>query len=157
MKAIFRAAMVAVLLGVIVVGAQAKGYVVADKGNCVTVEFHYDEKGNFIGTSTTTGKCNVPDGVYPFRLVGSRAVKSPTPVDTASGRPLAASSPLYQMSLVAVEQFRAMAGGNANARMAIRSVTLPREYAAAMEAGLRQGTVVTVLVPLGSLPPSAER
>lgn len=131
----------------VAVAAQAKGYVIAEAGNCVTVTFNYDDKGNFLGNTTSSGACTIPDGVYPFALVINPATQNPTPLSSATKASLTRRDPLYNISLQILDAVRAADKGSlGRSRPATK---LSREYARVIEEGLKNGVKVAVSVPPG--------
>ena len=118
----------------LVKAAEARGYVIAQGGNCVTVTFHYDAQGSFIGTSTFTGGCStMPDGVYPFDLVMNPEIKDPIPLNPTTRKPLTKRDIFYTGSLQILEAVRVFDQSDSNRRRP--PVTLPREYARVIEKG----------------------
>lgn len=135
--------------------AQAKGYVIAEGGNCVTVTFNYNEQGQFIGNTTSSGACaTMPDGVYPFALVVNPQTQNPTPLDASTTRVLGTRDSLYKISLQILEVIRE-ADKNRSA-LEKPTIRLSREYARVIEEGLRHGTKIKVSVRRGYLSSAME-
>lgn len=141
-----------ILIGVLIclfiaATAQAEGTVTSDgKGNCVVVTYHYDDQGNFIGTSITVSKCDLPEGIYPFaiaRLPGRGSPSGPTPLDSTTQRPMAAASADAKLSLRVLEVVRAADRKIAQSKPG----PLARDYVEK----LRKGKQITVAVPNGYL------
>ncbi|MGD0497176.1 MAG: hypothetical protein ABSC23_01955 [Bryobacteraceae bacterium] len=144
-----------ILIGVLVclfitATARAEGSVTSDgKGNCVTVTFYYDDQGKYIGVTTTVAMCDLPAGVYPFRIAttgpGGESPTGPTPLDPTTLRPLAAASADAKLSLRVLEVVRAADRKIAQSKPA----PLARDYVEK----LRKGKQITVDVPNGYLSP----
>ena len=154
MKPLWQISTLLVVMLVIAAPADAKGYVLADRGNCVTVEFHYDANGNFIGSSSSNSACpSMPDGVYPFRLMVNSDVTKPTPLDPRSGNPLAATAPTYRPTLTAVASLRDILRNPGR----FRKITISREYSTVIERGLVGAAELAVSVPPGYFPTAFEK
>lgn len=150
MKKIYQITFVVLACLLIAASAQARGYVVANDGICITVEFHYNADGGFIGNSISTGSCNIPNGFYPFRLtIGDTKSSTPTPLNPTTGKSLTKNDSLYQVSLQVLQVVR-MADTNSSRRNN-QTVTLPREYSLLIEEGLKNGKTIAVSVPHGYL------
>lgn len=137
----------AILVGLFIAAtAQARGYVIAEGGNCVTVEFHYDNKGNSIGTSTQTGKCNIPDGVYPFNLViQNTGSSSPIPLNPTTMKSLPKKDSFYTTSLQVLEVVRKADANSSRSRN--QTITIPHEYALLIEEALKNRKEIAISVP----------
>lgn len=123
--------------------AAAKGYVVSDgQGNCVTVTFNYDEKGAFIGTTSVSAKCSIPEGSYPFSIV-----IADKPSVSQDGREVPASSAPGQAAAFFLKQGREAAKALKDPKSPL--VVRNRPYAEALADGLgrsAKGRPLTIAV-----------
>lgn len=130
---------------------EAKGYVNVNDGWCVTVTFHYDEQGTFIGTSSVTAKCNLPNGSYPFDLVVRPNITDVKILDS-KGTPVGMRSSWFSIGqeiAVGYKNLTTNPQSYANARVTAAMRTLESQWYGATKSFI-------VAVPKGYLAPGAE-